>query len=515
MTVQSNHKFVFLITIDCLRFDHLRFYGYKRNTAPNQEEFIKNGTVFINTIANGPETASSFSSIFSSILPCLSGGFCPLPNQKKPFTVILNENKVFSYGIHSNPYLGKNFKYDRGFDVFIDGLEQNSHNRSDKLYGDKETNKKSLMKKMNNLFRDIIFKYILERIIVKLSKQYKPFEIIRNKLINIDIFKDIFTKITRKYRNIGFTAYDIVKEICKFIINFKFQKPLFLWAHFMDAHWPYNPPPKDLLNFRESNISSKERDFLLNKVFWNNNMPQIFKKHTSNAILSEENLKNLIDLYDGSIFYIDRNLKAFFNLIKRNIKKNCLIIITADYGEAFFEHEYLNHSGHLFEELLRIPLYIVELGKKSTIRKIDEAVQLLNIAPTILDYFGIKIPKEFQGKSLLPLMRGDTLPRKDYIISESYQTDGKFNMYSKISYKIFSIRKKPWKYIFNEQLNQEYIFNIEEDPKERNNLIEKKIEILSEFRRIKNKHFQEIDIFNEQVKIIKAIKDLDFRITNI
>ena len=123
MTHNSKRKLVILLTIDCLRPDHLRINKYHRNTAPNLEKFVKNGVSFSNAIANGPETSSSFSSIFTSILPYLNGDFSPLPNQKITFPQVLNENKIICYGIHSNPNLGRFFNYHRGFDIFLDSLE--------------------------------------------------------------------------------------------------------------------------------------------------------------------------------------------------------------------------------------------------------------------------------------------------------------------------------------------------------------------------------------------------------
>ena len=75
-------KIVIFITIDALRPDHLKSYGYHRNTAPHLENFMRYGTKFTNVFTNGPATPSSFSAIFSSILPYLSGGYSPLPLEK-------------------------------------------------------------------------------------------------------------------------------------------------------------------------------------------------------------------------------------------------------------------------------------------------------------------------------------------------------------------------------------------------------------------------------------------------
>ncbi len=121
MTENKEDKIVIFITIDALRPDHLNSYGYHRNTAPHLDNFIRYGTKFTNAYTNGPATPSSFSAIFSSILPYLNGGYSPLPLEKIIFPQMLQENRIHTIGIHSNPNLGKFFNYGRGFDIFLDG----------------------------------------------------------------------------------------------------------------------------------------------------------------------------------------------------------------------------------------------------------------------------------------------------------------------------------------------------------------------------------------------------------
>lgn len=497
MTHNSKRKLVILLTIDCLRPDHLRINKYHRNTAPNLEKFVKNGVSFSNAIANGPETSSSFSSIFTSILPYLNGDFSPLPNQKITFPQVLNENKIICYGIHSNPNLGRFFNYHRGFDIFLDSLELN-HEIDIKKKGDMSSKKPLMIKEliMNHIskfLRNIIFKKIFFKIINHLARCEK----IRSILNNIDFLRDNITLINRK----EFTASYIVKKLINFIENFNSTRSLFIWAHFMDVHWPYNPPLKNLLKFRKNTIDANESDFLLNNLFWS---------HKNQ--MTPEMLNKLIDLYDGEINYVDEQLGKLFNYLIKRFKKHCLIIITADHGESFYEHKFLSHGGQVYDELLRVPLFIIELGKKPKIKRISEMVQLMDIAPTILDYFGVIIPNLFQGRNLFPIMQEREINRKDFVISESYQKEGKFRRNSKLGYKIFSIRKKTWKYIYDEEKNEEYLYNLIEDQGEKINLIKQNSNLVDEFRDIKNKHFQSIIESNEKSKIMHVIRGLNIKI---
>ncbi|MFX0011627.1 MAG: sulfatase, partial [Candidatus Hermodarchaeota archaeon] len=200
--------------------------------------------------------------------------------------------------------------------------------------------------------------------------------------------------------------------------------------------------------------------------------------------------------------------------ILQKFPKDCLIIITADHGESFFEHGFFFHQGNIYDELLKIPLFIIELDHNN-IRKVNIPVQMIDIAPTILDYFGLSIPESFQGQSLLPLMRGESFEQKNYLISETYQKDGKMKRNNEDGYKLLAIRTTDWKYIFSEQENEELLFRIKIDPEEKLNLINNEISKLAEFRSVRDAHLQKILETDEFSKISKAITQIDFKKVNL
>lgn len=481
MNNMLTEKSVFLITIDALRLDHLKAYGYHRNTAPNLEEFLERGTQFLNAISNGPETPSSFSAIFSSILPLLDGGYSPFPAQKITFTQLLNENKIFSYGIHSNPNLSRFFNYDKGFNEFFDG----------------ERYKFDLSKKLN---LKQTFSYYLKKII-----NYK--DIIKKILYSLTGFNKIKTWLRKKipkltdlllpFTPIAYNAPYLVNRIISFLNNY--NGPLFLWVHFMDVHSPFNPPTENLLRFRSNDISIDDRYLLTQKIYQN---PKEYN-------ISQDVLSGLKDLYDAEINCFDSYLAKLLQYFKFKFKKDCLIIITADHGESFYEHGFFNHQGNIFDELLKVPLFIIDLGEATNIKKIDKTVQLIDIGPTILDYFSIDIPEYFQGKTLLPLLKGKTMDRKPLVISECYQKDGKMKKNEKEGFKLISLRTNEWKYIFDEEKNNEYLFHIKIDPNEEDNLVNREFSKFNEFRMIKDYHLHKIIETNEKTMIIKAIDKID------
>ncbi|MHA2394646.1 MAG: sulfatase/phosphatase domain-containing protein, partial [Promethearchaeota archaeon] len=142
-------------------------------------------------------------------------------------------------------------------------------------------------------------------------------------------------------------------------------------------------------------------------------------------------------------------------------------------------------------------------------KEIKDTIQLIDIAPTILNYFGIDAPENFQGLSLLSMTRGEPMKRTDYIISECYQKSGLMKRNQEDGYILLAIRNKGWKYIFDEENNKEFLFNLTMDPQENNNLIDENNEKLSEFRTIKQYHIKKIaKSYYEKSKITRSIDKL-------
>ena len=183
-------------------------------------------------------------------------------------------------------------------------------------------------------------------------------------------------------------------------------------------------------------------------------------------------------------------------------------------GFACIDKNLYAEAVTIYDELLKITLFIIEIGNENLKNTIDNTVQMLDIAPTIIDYFGLPIPDSYQGKSLLPLIRGESVVSEKYIISETYQKKGLMKRNNDEGYKLLSIRNENWKYIYNEELDEELLFHIKIDPEEKRNLIKEEILKLKEFRRMREIHFQKISAVDELFKISRAINQIDLKKEN-
>jgi choline-sulfatase len=111
--------------------------------------------------------------------------------------------------------------------------------------------------------------------------------------------------------------------------------------------------------------------------------------------------------YDGEIKYIDEALDRFQkSLAERNLLQDTLIILTSDHGESLGEHGEETHGYFIYESTLWVPLiFRWPTGAAEFPARVDEPASLLDVAPALLDFLGIPAPPQFQGHSLLRLLR--------------------------------------------------------------------------------------------------------------
>ncbi|HDN81131.1 MAG TPA: hypothetical protein ENG41_00185, partial [Methanomicrobia archaeon] len=311
-------KNVVLLTVDCLRADHMSCYGYKRETTPFIDRLAKKSLFFKNAFSNGPNTRHSVPSFLSSTYPLLflqeiNGGKFHIG--RRSVAEILKNNGYATAAVHSNPYISKFYGYDRGFDYF-----------NDFLLGQVEDEiKESRLKK---IFREVV------KGLKAITLHKLPHE--DGKRINYE----------------GLRWLENVDE------------PFFLWLHYMDVHMPYVPPNQFLEEIGVKKYSH------IKKVWMGKKIDDIKMRDK----IKDEEIMDYINLYDGCVRYTDSLLKEIVSKIEKRYP-DTIFIITADHGEEFREHGDLSHLEKLYDELLHIPLLFY--GKGIDDRIIEKPVSLI------------------------------------------------------------------------------------------------------------------------------------------
>jgi arylsulfatase A-like enzyme len=108
---------IFLITIDCLRSDHVGAYGYERETTPSIDRFAKDGVLFETTVASAPETLPSHMTMLTGLTPLLHGASkrSRLPQSIPYLPELLAGNGYEVDGIVNGAFLSQAFGFERGF----------------------------------------------------------------------------------------------------------------------------------------------------------------------------------------------------------------------------------------------------------------------------------------------------------------------------------------------------------------------------------------------------------------
>jgi arylsulfatase A-like enzyme len=197
--------------------------------------------------------------------------------------------------------------------------------------------------------------------------------------------------------------------------------------------------------------------------------------YNSSGFYEQLGTKNLIALYDEEILQGDKRIgRKIEELKKKEMYKDSLVIITSDHGTGLREHGERFHSGKPYEEQIKVPLIIKLPGNKFADTRIESSVRLIDIPPTIMDIAGYETPKEFQGKSLLPVIYGETYSNgyleKERPILAAGNIKQRYS-YREENYKIMVENPLPF---CKRESTDVKLFNLENDPEEKNDLSQNK-----------------------------------------
>jgi len=145
-------------------------------------------------------------------------------------------------------------------------------------------------------------------------------------------------------------------------------QPFFAWAHLYEPHAPYDPPEPIRGRFPPT----------------------------------------MIGAYDGEIATADIQIGRLIDHLASAARlDNTVVVVLGDHGESLGEHGEDQHGFFVYDADIRIPLIVA--GPGAPARVVSDTVRIVDVMPTVLQLIGIEIPKTVQGRSLLPLARGERL----------------------------------------------------------------------------------------------------------
>ena len=151
------------------------------------------------------------------------------------------------------------------------------------------------------------------------------------------------------------------------------------------------------------------------------------------AVESENTIEHVRYNYAALLSKCDRYLGKVLDLMdKYELWKDTMLIVNTDHGFLLGEHGWWGKTTMpIYNEIAHIPLYIYDPRRANLGgEKRNSIVQTIDLAPTLLEYFGMKIPKDMEGRPLGQVMDNDTPIRKYAIFgyhgSQVNVTDGRY-----------------------------------------------------------------------------------------
>lgn len=404
---------VLLISLDTLRADRLQSYGYPRPTSPSLAGISSRGVVFEQARSQAPQTAPSHASLFTSSYPGV--------------------HRVIN--VHGEaPQL---FRLPEGLTTLAELLQEASFETAAFVSGGNLTQRMGM------------------------DRGFQTWE---------EELTDISDRIDRCVR------WMLAPERGRF----------FAFLHSYQVHAPYLPPQQWYEAFCDADYQGPLRErterylAMPAKDAWEAATGPAYWEGMLDYDASD--VAFLSDLYDGEVRYVDSELRRLWEYLSGSgLLRNTAVIFLADHGEEFMDHGKYQHD-QVYDELLHVPLIVrlpPELERDGYHGRVREQVELIDVAPTVAELLGVLVPPAvWSGRSLVGLMASAAETADDPALS--------LNRSPRPSYSELVIDPGPkyhrtvswrgWKYIHIWQKDidhtWEYLFHVQEDRRERRNLIQ-------------------------------------------
>ena len=317
--------------------------------------------------------------------------------------------------LSANGFLSPTYQFTCGFDeyqgtheaiAFLDGLDVAKYLTSQSENDESSINPVTLLSAI--LTHDSPFQSIGNAAAVgmsHLSQQYPSLQRIPH----------------RRFSKHGGFCYDPVQNTKAITSRIKSaadcEDPFFIFANYMDTHWPYNPPSQYQRKYLNESYSKEELTNINDRAH---------AYHYAERIADEDNIRSsnietIRHLYRGEVRSVDDHFRQIIQTLKRQeFYENTIIIVTADHGENLGASDrrgerWMGHESSASDALLHVPLVVAHPRLNG--QRINEWVSAKDILPLLANFCS-----EFLTSS--GVERGPLASSSMGVISE-YPADGR------------------------------------------------------------------------------------------
>ena len=437
-------KSIVLITVDCLRADHVGFMGYDRPTTPFLDSLASEAFVFPSAIVAGAPTYYSFPAIMASRYPLALGrdvlGLAP--GEPSLASVLKGAGYATASFGAANPYISGQFGYAEGFDTFRDFLNTEFAALTENTTPTPNGNGWS--SRLNRKLQE------LRPHMGPLGAAYDGFY--------FQYCQRLASPAPGSLDELRrFPAADVIVDHALPWLESVGQHPFFLWLHLMDPHAPYYPKAKAVELMGCDPVTPFRARYL--NSYWNRSDLGLrgLKRHR----------EHIVALYDAGIRWVDEQVARLVAALRDSSRwPDCIFSLTADHGEEFLDHGGRFHPpSRLTEELIHVPLLLRVPG--TTKKELPKSpFSLLNLAPTLLDVAGLAIPQAFRGSSSRAQIREGALHDETAISECVVGCTNPFRIENRLGPRVLSVREARYKLVLEFDPPADRLYDLEADPGE-------------------------------------------------
>ena len=416
---------IVFILVDTLRRDHLGAYGFSGDISPNLDWLAKEPVLFENALTQAPWTKPSIATLFTSLYPDVHG--------------LDNHGGLFG---------------ERESDALTTGIL-----RPEALT-------------MAELFE---------------ASGYRTGAFVANPWLDRAFgFEQGFE--TYEIRTDG---DELLDEARRWLESRAIGEPFFLYLHLMDVHGPYDAPEDDFerMHARVSLEGSEPPPVermrrlppYLEGISWFSVDDLAPAGWGAVVDFRLGRSRTLRARYAANVRDFDRRIGPFLQMLRTSHwNEEAYVVLGSDHGEELLEHGGWDHGFSLYDDQIRIPLLIRVPGAPGAGRRVDQAVNLIDLMPTLATLAGIEPPGGLQGRDQSTLIDGGgsrNLPS--------------FSTATKHRRGVYSIRDARYKLIYDATSRSSSLFDLESDPGEYRDLADDEPEKTEELLRHLAAYFED------------------------
>jgi arylsulfatase A-like enzyme len=322
---------ILFVSFDTTRADHISAYGYDQATTPNIDRLASEGVLFERAFSHVPSTLPAHTSMFTGLLPpehsVRCNGWLRVPAEHETLAETLGAR-----GFKTGAVIGA-FPLDNRF-----GLDQGFASYDARFSSGAETVAKPVREERAAPPTEA----------TDTSQQWLTHDYVE--------FERSAAEVTD--RSIAWLEEQVGDGDDRW----------FLFAHYFDPHWPYQPPPEWAALFE---------------------LP-----------------------YDAELAYADYHLGRLLDFVD-GLPGRTLVVFTADHGEGLGDHGEDLHNRFLYNSTLHVPLIIRLEGSVDKGERVLTNVSHIDIRPTLLELLGVTRARETSGVSLVPALTGGSVAGRD------------------------------------------------------------------------------------------------------